>query len=176
MTARPKPAHTVLIIIILFAVAASSYVAYSMYAGNPYSTGGASSMAAGSFGDSVDKPLHWHPKLSIVIDGQRQQIPKGIGIIIGKVMDTEVSGMQMSPMHTHEDDGTIHMEQDRPNNRTVRLGYLFEVWDKRFDSECIFDYCNGGGKTVKMFVNGKENFEFGDYVPRDKDNIEIIYG
>jgi hypothetical protein len=132
--------------------------------------------ASGSFGDSTDGPLHWHPKLSIEIDVQRQYIPKGIGIVIGNVMDTDVSGMQMSPMHTHEDDGTIHMEQTRPTNSTLRLGYLFEVWEKRFDSSCIFDSCNGNGKAVKMFVNGQQNSEFGDYVPRDKDEIKIVYG
>lgn len=169
-----KKSHMLVTAVAVVFISAFSVYVYGTSSDNQNT--GAGYMASGSFGDSTDGPLHWHPRVSILINGERQYIPKNIGITIGKVMDTEVSGMQMSPMHTHEDDGTIHMEQMRPTDRTLRLGYLFEVWDKRFDSNCIFEYCNDRNKVVKMFVNGKPNFEFDNYVPRDKDEISIVYG
>ena len=171
---KAKPSRTSAAILLV--TVASLIGAYAYYDWNNRYPSDLPDMAAGSFGDSAEEPLHWHPKVSIEVDGQMQQIPKGIGIFVGKVMDTDVSGMQMSPIHTHEDDGTIHMEQMKPETRTTRLGYLFEVWDERFDSQCIFEYCSGGGKSLRMFVNGEENFEFDDYVPMDKDDIKIVYG
>jgi hypothetical protein len=124
---------------------------------------------------SLGEPIHWHPHLRIVIDGEDIVIPGGIGIVIGKVMDTNISRMGMSPMHTHSDDGVIHMEQVNPTNRTLKLGYFFEVWGENFNSTCILGYCNSANKIVKMFVNGKRNYEFADYFPQDKDDIIIRY-
>ena len=120
-------------------------------------------------------PIHWHPMISIFINGEQQTIPPNIGITVGKSIDWDVSGMRMSPMHTHDFDGVIHMEQDRPKARTLKLGYFFEVWDKTFSDQCIFEYCNGDGGTVKMFVNGEPNYEFGAYEPKDGDDIVIMY-
>lgn len=161
--------------LLVIMISAVSMAVISVYA---YASGGNQNMNSGymqanSFGGSADGQLHWHPKLFIMINGEKQYIPKNIGITIGKIIDIEASGMRMSPMHTHEDDGTIHMEQIKPTDRTLRLGYLFEVWDRRFDSDCIFEYCNDGNRTVKMFVNGQPNFEFDNYRPKDK--ISIVY-
>lgn len=122
-----------------------------------------------------DGPLHWHPTLRIFINGEEQTIPANIGITVGSVIDTDVSSMRMSPTHTHYEDNIIHMEQMKPNSETVTLGYFFKVWNKIFDENCIFEYCTAGGKSVKMFVNGKENSEFGSYEMKDGDNIEIRY-
>ncbi len=121
--------------------------------------------------------IHWHPKLQIKVNNQLQQIPTGIGISIGKMIDFDVSGMNMSPIHTHEGNGTIHIENQKPwlKPGTLTLGYFFHVWSKKFSSECIFDYCNNEKSKVKMFVNGKENQEFEKYVMQDKDDILIVY-
>jgi hypothetical protein len=171
---RIKSSHIIIILVSVSAVLVSS--AYVLYSGQNVSGRGTGYMATDSSGYSQDGSIHWHPKLSIHIDGQRQHIPKGIGIVVGNVIDTDISRMRMSPMHTHDDDGIIHMEQTNPTDRTLRLGYFFEVWGKRFDSDCIFEFCSGGGKTVRMFVKGAENFEFDDYVPKDGDDIIIVYG
>lgn len=167
-----KKTHFLVVIISVMSIAVISAF---VYASGSNQNMNSDYMTANSFGDSTDGQLHWHPKLSITINGEKQYIPMNIGITIGKVMDIEASGMRMSPMHTHEDDGTIHMEQIKPTDRTLRLGYLFEVWDKRFDSNCIFEYCNDGNRTIKMFVNGLSNFEFDNYMPKDKDEISIVY-
>lgn len=132
--------------------------------------------ATGQFSKELPKtPIHWHPQLTIYINGQQQTIPANVGITIGKATDFSVSGMQMSPIHTHDPTGVLHMEQMRPTDRTMKLGYFFEVWEKKFDSECIFEYCNDGNKSVKMFVNGQPNYDFENYIPKDEDDIVIKY-
>ena len=134
-----------------------------------------------SKGQSVNgvpqQPIHWHPKLKIIIKGEEQFIPPNIGINIGSNMDNQISGMRMSPTHTHESDGTIHLENNRPWQKpeTLTLGYFFKVWGKNFNSSCIFEYCNGENGNLKMTVNGKENFEFDEYMMHDKDEIIIEY-
>jgi len=120
--------------------------------------------------------VHWHPMLSIVIDGKQIPIPSDLGYGTGKTVDTHLSGMRMSPTHTHESDGTIHLENNNPSSKpeTVTLGYFFYVWEKPFNSSCIFEYCIDKG-TLKLTVNGKENTEFENYIMRDKDQIRIEY-
>lgn len=109
--------------------------------------------------------LHWHPKLSIVVKGQQQEISKDIGI-----------GAVHQELHTHDTSGTIHMEMKGLITKDeTRLKNFFQIWGKIFSKECIFDSCNGGEGTVKMFVNGRENGEFENYQMRDGDNIEVRY-
>ncbi len=107
--------------------------------------------------------IHWHPRLTIEINGETNRIPANIGI-----------GAAHLPIHTHETDGTLHMENNSPRKKTVTLGYFFEVWRKRFNKDCIFDYCTDKGQ-LKMYVNGEENFEFENYFMQDKDDIRIEY-
>jgi hypothetical protein len=132
--------------------------------------------------DDIDVPegaIHWHPNLKIIINGEEQVIPNdmGTGHGTGLVIDTHLSGMGMSPIHTHgEGDGTLHMEQTKPNAETLTLGYFFKVWDKPFNETCIFEFCNTDDKKVSMTVNGVENTQFGKYVMHDKDKIVITYG
>ncbi|MEK6889723.1 MAG: hypothetical protein AABW82_02250 [Nanoarchaeota archaeon] len=121
--------------------------------------------------------VHWHPRLSIIIDGKITPLTENLGHTEGRIIDTHLSGMGMSPLHTHkEKDGTIHLENSNPSSKpeTLALGYFFYVWDKVFNSTCIFEYCNDKGE-MKMFVNGNENFEFQNYIMKDKDIIKIEY-
>ena len=120
--------------------------------------------------------MHWHPRLTIKINGDAVPIPTNIGITIGRVADKSLSGMRMSPTHTHESDGTIHLENLNPRSKpeTLTLGYFFYVWDKPFNSTCIFEYCTSKG-TLTMSVNGQENREFQNYLMHDKDEIVIEY-
>ncbi len=123
------------------------------------------------------QPVHWHPKLKIIIKGEEQFIPPNIGISIGNNIDNHISGMRMSPTHTHESDGTIHLENNKPwlKPETLTLGYFFKVWGKNFNSSCIFEYCSGHAETLTMTVNGKSNYEFDKYMMHDKDEIVIEY-
>ena len=61
------------------------------------------------------------------------------------------------------------------NKEGLKLGQFFKVWEKKFSSGCIFEFCNGEKGQVKMTVNGRENKDFENYVMRDKDKIVINY-
>lgn len=108
-------------------------------------------------------PIHWHPYLQIIIDGEKQAIPANIGLSGGH-----------KPMHTHETNGIIHVENHKPTARNMILGYFFEVWEKKFNKDCIFEYCTDTG-TLKMTVNGNENHDFELYALHDGDEIVIEY-
>ncbi len=120
---------------------------------------------------------HWHPHLTIIINNETYPIPAGVGVTVGKVIDTGY-GMDtgMSPTHTHSADGVIHLENLNPRAKpeTFALGYFFYVWDKEFSKNCIFNYCTDNG-TLTMIVNGKETDEFENYIMQDKDEIVITY-
>lgn len=108
--------------------------------------------------NSVSKTaIHWHPQLEIYVKGEKQPFPPGVGL----------SGSSMAPMHTHDPDGSIHVEMGGPvKDSSVRLGRFFEIWGKDF---------NSFGTNVKMTVNGKENTELQNYQMKDGDKIELRY-
>lgn len=109
--------------------------------------------------------LHWHPTLTIIIKGEKKELPKDIGI-----------GVVHQPIHTHDSSGTIHMEMKGIITKDeTRLDRFFEIWGQKFSSECIFDNCNGEEGQVKFSVNGEENKEFENYLMKDGDKIEIRY-
>ena len=111
------------------------------------------------------RAIHYHPRLSINIKGEPFPIPGGIG----------ATGRHF-PIHTHEGDGTLHLELNGPvREDDIRLGRFFEIWGKTFNREQIFEYRNGESGTVRMLVNGEENDEFENYVMQNGDQIEIRY-
>ena len=82
-------------------------------------------------------------------------------------------------MHLNNPDGNkiIHIE-GMPN---ATLSIFFESLGMKFNSTCFIPddgttFCNEGDKRFRMFVNGKENFDFDLYSPQDTDRILITYG
>ncbi len=110
--------------------------------------------------------IHWHPRLSVYIKGQKQEFTDSIGL-----------GAVHQPMHTHSEDykqGIVHMEFGGTVTKDeTKLSNFFKIWGKQFNSSCVFDNC-GEGK-VKMLVNGVENKNFENYAMRDGDNIEVRF-
>jgi len=109
--------------------------------------------------------IHWHSDLAIYIKGVKQEVSANLGI-----------GIVHQPIHTHDTTGTLHLEKSglvRKND--TRLSEFFRIWGKKFDSNCIFDTCQGSEGKVKLLVNGKENNEFQNYLMRDGDKIEIKF-
>lgn len=103
--------------------------------------------------------VHWHPKLSIYINGKKQDIPAGIGL-----------GAAEMSMHTHDTDGVIHMELAGPvTANETKIGNFFNIWGKDFSSTKILDK---EGK-VSMIVNGRQNKEFENYEMQNGDDIVI---
>lgn len=109
--------------------------------------------------------LHWHSILSIRVHGEPVTIPSNIGLMGGH-----------SPMHTHESDGTIHLEfGGMVRESDITLGTFFDQWGKEFSDSQILEYTNSETEKVTMYVNGEVNTEYENYVLQDDDEIEIAF-
>jgi len=92
--------------------------------------------------------VHYHAHLDIVADGKKVSVPPYIGFVTS---GTKAIGL--APLHTHQDDGIIHIENDRP--ATFLLGQFFVEWGVRLTKHCIGGLCAGNGKELAFYVNGK---------------------
>ena len=112
--------------------------------------------------------LHWHPRLTVYINGKIQGFSNNIGL-----------GAVHQPMHTHDEDykeGVVHMEMSGAVTKDeTKLSNFFRIWGKEFNSTQIFDKKNNEEEKVKMLVNGKINRDFENYEMHDGDMIEIKY-
>jgi hypothetical protein len=88
--------------------------------------------------------LHIHQHLDLYVDGRKVQVPAGVGI------DPAVG---YAPLHTHDTSGIIHVES--PTARTYTLGEFFAVWGVRLTPSCLGGYCAGGGRQLRVYVNGQ---------------------
>ena len=126
---------------------------------------------------------HIHPFLSIFIDGQQVTIPSNIGL----------TPTQTFNPHTHDTTGKLHIGEEGLNAglgntaRLVKLDDFFDVWrttnvgqptnnpNANFDSTHLLDKTADASHVVRMFVNGKPNTQFEDYIPNDGDRIVLSY-
>ena len=97
---------------------------------------------------------HYHPKLRIIIDGKDVPIPANIGV--------DPTTGAMSAVHTHETDGTIHIEADTVGE-TFTLGQLFTQWGVTLTPTQIGGVRAKGGQ--QMIVTSNEMPVAGD--PKD---------
>ncbi len=88
--------------------------------------------------------LHIHQHLDIYVNGSPVAVPAGIGI-------DEAAG-SISPIHTHDDTGVIHVES--PTVQTFTLGQFFDVWGVRLSATCLGGYCAAGDQQLSVYVNG----------------------
>lgn len=119
-----------------------------------------------TMGDPADPDAHLHPKLSLYADGEPIQIPVNIGI------DPTKSGEEMASLHTHETDGTIHME----GMSEATLGQFFQVWGVPFSASRLGPYDVGANKLTGMWVDGKPSDEFDQLQLADRQEIIVAYG
>jgi len=91
-----------------------------------------------------DTVLHHHARLWIYVDGKPVVVPADIGI----------SQTVASPLHTHDDTGTVHIESDDPTFEPV-LGQFMDVWGLYFTPTCLGDACNDGDRQLRVFLDGQ---------------------
>jgi hypothetical protein len=84
--------------------------------------------------------VHIHQHLDLYVRGKHEPLPALIGI--------NVQQRYLSPIHTHDFSGVIHVEA--PTRRTFTLGQFWDVYGVRFDAKCVGGECGG----VKVYVNG----------------------
>lgn len=114
--------------------------------------------------------VHYHAHIDVLVDGKPVPVPLGLGYV---ATGSKVVGL--APLHTHDDSGIIHIENDVP--ATFVLGQVFTEWGVRFTSSCLGAYCTGGGKELAVFVGGKR--QSGDptrIVLTKHEEIAVVYG
>jgi hypothetical protein len=89
--------------------------------------------------------LHIHQHLDVFVHGRRIAVPAGIGI--------DAAGRFISPIHTHDASGIVHVES--PDVRTFTLGQLFGVWGVRLSRRCLGGYCGRGADRLRVYVGGQ---------------------
>ncbi|HQU07712.1 MAG TPA: hypothetical protein PK539_01480 [Candidatus Paceibacterota bacterium] len=88
--------------------------------------------------------FHIHQHIDISINGNTVTVPAGIGI-------NQIGGF-ISPVHTHDTSGIIHVESNVTRDYT--LGEFFDVWGVRFTASCIGGYCANATNTLRVYSNG----------------------
>lgn len=88
---------------------------------------------------------HYHPHLSITIEGQPVPVPPNIGV--------DPNTGAMSALHTHEGDGTIHIEADTVGEKFT-LGQLFTQWGVALTPTRIGGVQAKAGDKVTVSSNG----------------------
>jgi hypothetical protein len=111
---------------------------------------------------------HVHAHLDLFVNGRPVRVPAGIGIDIadpgvhrGKTGGAASYGYIkrcprpcISPLHTHDVTGEIHIEA--PARTRFTLGQFFHEWGVRLDGSCAGGYCGPGARAV-VFVNGQRH-------------------
>ncbi len=119
--------------------------------------------------------MHIHPQLNVTLGGEPLLVPSGIGInttlwndhsldqygmqpmkMTGKDMSMIMQGM--SPLHTHDTSGVIHVESNEFRNYT--LGKFLQNWGIELD-----------GKEVILSVNGNNIKDYKNHILADKEQM-----
>lgn len=88
---------------------------------------------------------HYHPRLEITVAGTPVPVPANIGV--------DPSTGAMSALHTHETDGTIHIEADTVGE-VFTLGQLFTQWGVPLTTTQIGGVRADAGESVTLTSNG----------------------
>ncbi|MDQ6651019.1 MAG: hypothetical protein M3Z02_13015 [Actinomycetota bacterium] len=89
--------------------------------------------------------VHYHAHLDVIADGAKIPVVANLGI--------DYKAQKISPLHTHDASGVIHIEAAKSDVFT--LGQLFTEWGVRLSPDCVGGLCTGGGKTLRVYVNGQ---------------------
>jgi hypothetical protein len=111
--------------------------------------------------------LHIHSHLDVYVDGKAVTVPADIGIDVAK--------QQISPLHTHDTSGVVHIES--PVKTDFTLGQFMTEWNVTIGKETLGPLKTGGGKELHVYVNGTENA--GDPAALKlgaHDEIAVVYG
>jgi hypothetical protein len=110
---------------------------------------------------------HIHAHLDVLDNGRPVTVPAEIGI--------DATQQQISPVHTHDTTGIIHVES--PVRSTFTLGQFFTEWRVSLSAHGIGGLEAGRGNAVRAYVDGK--LRSGDpaaIVLHEHDEIALVYG
>lgn len=105
---------------------------------------------------------HDHVLLTVLVNGQPAEIPEGVGMSPQLWHDhslDQYGPSGISPMHTHDTSGTIHIESTAPREYTI--GEFLEVMG--MDS----------GTVTRMTVDGNEVSDFLNHEMKRSERIQL---
>lgn len=88
--------------------------------------------------------LHIHQHIDVFVNGGKVDVPAGIGINDNSFL---------SPIHTHDTTGVIHVES--PTNQQFTLGQFFAIWDVRFTPTRVGGYRATATHPIRVYLDGK---------------------
>ena len=116
--------------------------------------------------------MHIHSNLNVTVNEKSLMVPNGIGINstlwndhsldkFGTERKTTIFGMvtpAMSPLHTHDSSGTIHVESTEYRNYT--LGQFLNIWGMPLE-----------GSKVSLFIDGNSTENYSNYILKDREKM-----
>ncbi len=109
--------------------------------------------------------MHIHPQITVSVNAQHIIVPENVGIdnTLWKDHSLDKYGMQgMSPLHTHDNSGTLHVESTV--HRDYTLGEFANVWG---------GLDTGSGKILKVTVNGHPISDWKNHILKDKEKVSF---
>jgi hypothetical protein len=110
---------------------------------------------------------HVHAHLDVFVDGERIDVPAGIGIdiddpavrVFEEPTGTAYGGIDppcqdpcISPLHTHSPDGVLHTESAEAQPNT--LGQFFVEWGVTLEDGCVGEYCEPD-TSIQVHLDGE---------------------
>ena len=124
-------------------------------------------LAAYNFPQQTDVGYHVHAVLKVYTNGKQTPVPANIGI--------DPQGRFISPIHTHDTSGVVHMESEKFYPFT--LGEFINIWGVLFTDNQLGAYKAGdGGNVLQLWVNGKQVADPVNYKMRAHDVMILGYG
>jgi hypothetical protein len=108
--------------------------------------------------------MHIHQHLDIIVNETPVTVPADIGVASGFI----------SPIHTHDSSGILHVES--PVKKDFTLGQFFTEWNVNFDDNHIGRYGSDDTHKLIVAVNGTPITDVAKYILKGHDEIEAWYG
>ncbi|MFG3285401.1 hypothetical protein [Streptomyces sp. NPDC048111] len=110
---------------------------------------------------------HTHTHLDVLVDGRPVSVPAAIGI--------DGPRRRISPLHTHDTSGIIHVES--PRRAVFTLGQFMAEWRVPLDAHRIGGLHEGAGRHLTAYVNGRRApGNPAALVLRGHDEIALVFG
>jgi hypothetical protein len=110
---------------------------------------------------------HIHVHLDVYVDGKPVTVPALVGI--------DESAQQISPLHTHDTSGVIHIES--PVQTDFTLGQFMTEWQVSTSADHLGGNTTDQSHTLTAYVNGKAvSGDPAAIVLHAHDEIALVYG
>ena len=135
------------------------------------------SFAAASYARTNTQAMHWHPQLSVTINGRPATVAAQIGIdpTLWKDHSLDQYGIGgLSPLHTHDTSGTIHEESN--TIRDFTLQQFLAVWGQSIDGSQVLGHPVDPGHRAYIVVDGVQQPPTQDAILRNGEKIQLVCG